>query len=273
MLQAFGYVAFTTASTALVVTLVNEHERAQRLAVFGAAANLAISLTPAAIAVLLTMAPVQAGLVATAVFAGVGGALAMLLPSFQPTGSTRIEWSIPKRVWLPMLQAGLLGAGFASFFQFAPILADRREVSSGLLYTTYGAAIIATRVFGGQLLDRLPVSRVVAVATVSMVVGDTLAAISQTGDLGLLVMASALIAVSGGLFHPALLAHHAALLPQTPGRASAAFYVAFDLGNGLGSWLFGIALQLAGLSGLYATAAAVVALTLPLAAYTSRRHA
>jgi predicted MFS family arabinose efflux permease len=72
------------------------------------------------------------------------------------------------------------------------------------------------------------------------------------------------MAASGGLFHPALIARHAELLLEAPGRASGAFYVAFDLGIGLGSWLFGAALQLAGLPGLYWTAAALAGAVLPL---------
>ncbi|HEY3110105.1 MAG TPA: MFS transporter, partial [Chloroflexota bacterium] len=42
ILQATGYVAFTTAGTALIVSLVPPGERGRRLAVFGAAANVAI---------------------------------------------------------------------------------------------------------------------------------------------------------------------------------------------------------------------------------------
>src|SRR5260370_15509947 len=41
VLQALGYVAFTTAGTALVVSLVAPEDRARRLAVFCAAANCA----------------------------------------------------------------------------------------------------------------------------------------------------------------------------------------------------------------------------------------
>lgn len=215
-----------------------------------------------------------------------------------------------------MLIAGLLGAGFAAFFQFAPILAERRgTVSPGALYSVYGAAIVATRLLGGRLLDRLDVGRVVALAAGLMVLGQALLAASSSavstaassaGSLvggsssvrvfapagdplvhgssllpafdrfrGLidailtgpapLVVAAILIAAGSGLFHPALLAHHAALLSDAPGRASAAFYIAFDLGIGLGSWLCGAALQVAGLPGLYWTAAGLVAAVLPLA--------
>jgi predicted MFS family arabinose efflux permease len=317
VLQAAGYVAFTTAGTALVVSLVAPTEHAGRLAVFGSAANLAISLAPAASAALLEVAPVTAGLVAAAACAALGGALALFLPRTAPTtsisiarrqpftqatparlsffaqrnheasrGASRESASPAKRgspgdekrhvditnllnleswrhVWLPMLAAALLGAGFAAFFQFAPILADRRGVSSGALYTVYGAAIIATRFCGGGLLDRIRVGRIVGVAAVLMALGHTV--IASTDGLAPLLVAAALIATSGGLFHPALIAHHAMLLPDAPGRATAAFYLAFDLGIGLGSWLFGFMLQLAGLPGLYWTAAALTGAVLLLA--------
>ena len=49
------------------------------------------------------------------------------------------------------------------------------------------------------------------------------------------------------------------------GRASAAFYIAFDSGIGVGSWIFGIVLQFAGVMGLYWVAAAIAAAALPLA--------
>jgi predicted MFS family arabinose efflux permease len=301
LLQAIGYVAFTTAGTALIVSLVSPETRARRLAVFGVAANLAIALTPVGISTLLDFAPVEAGLLAAAGLAALAGALALGLPGLsaladqcapqssptklrlpsrvEPSGgrsplqksATRrriIQWSIPRCVWLPMLAAGLLGAGFAAFFQFAPILGERRGVSSGLLYTIYGASIIATRVFAGRLLDRFSVAGIVALAAVLMALGHAL--VAATDSAAPLLIAPVLIAVSGGLFHPTLIAHHAALLPETPGRASAAFYVAFDLGIGLGSWLFGLMLQLAGLAGLYWCAAALAVCVLPLAGALSR---
>jgi predicted MFS family arabinose efflux permease len=250
VLQAIGYVAFTTASTALVVVLVAPHERASRLATFGAAASVAISLTPAAITALLQVAPVDAGLLPIAV-------------TEPGLSSRRMEWLIPRRVWLPMLLTALLGAGFAAFFQFAPILAERRGAAPGVLYGVYGAAIIATRFLAGRLLDRFATGRVVAVAAALMAFGHAL--IASTHAPTPLLPAAALIATSGGLFHPTLIAHHTKLLSEAPGRASAAFYAAFDLGIGIGSWLLGTALQLTGLPGLYWTAAALAVAAVPLA--------
>ena len=96
-----------------------------------------------------------------------------------------------------------------------------------------------------------------------MVLGHALFAVSQA--LPPLLLAAALVAASGGLFHPALIAHHAAMLADAAGRATAAFYLAFDLGIGVGSWLLGIALQLAGVSALYWTAALLALAVVPLA--------
>ena len=314
VLQALGYVAFTTAGTALVVTLVDPAERGSRLAVFGTAANLAISATPAVSAALLEVAPVAAGLFAAGAFAAIGGALALRLP--RTVSSSTAERQPPRdaslvrpsffakrndeasrgpsrqasrgdekrhadvtkllnlekwrHLWLPMLVTVCLGAGFAAFFQFAPILADRRSVSAGPLYTVYGAAIIATRFFGGRLLDRIPVGLVVGAAAALMALGQAL--IAATDGLAPLLLSAALIATGGGLFHPALIAHHAALLPDSPGRATAAFYLAFDLGIGVGSWVLGLMLQLTGLPGLYWTSAALTATVVLLASRLNGRQ-
>jgi predicted MFS family arabinose efflux permease len=162
-----------------------------------------------------------------------------------------------------MAVTGLLGAGFAAFFQFAPILAERSGVSAGLLYTSYGVVIIATRLLGMRVLDRVSTRLSVGFAALLMALAYALIASGQ--DVARLVWGVGLVAASGGIFHPVLLAHHASLLPGVPGRASAAFYIAFDLGIGIGTWLFGVTLQLAGVAGLYwlacALAAAAVLLT------------
>src|SRR5262245_28141643 len=149
ILQATGYVAFTTAGTALIVALVPAGERGRRLAVFGAAANVAITVTPGAVAALLEVAPLELGLLAAG---GLALAAALMAARIDTTAAARaptgraIEWAVPRRLWLPMLTAALLGAAFAAFFQFVPILAERRAtVPVGALYTVYGVGIIATR--------------------------------------------------------------------------------------------------------------------------------
>src|SRR5579884_1884274 len=183
--QAGGYVLFTTAGTALVVSLVPPEERGRRLAVFGAAANVAITLTPAAVAALLEVVPLTAGLALSSALALVGGVLTLRIGAAADRSKDArpvVSWAIPRRLWLPMAASSLFGAGFAAFFQFAPILADRRSgVSVGLLYAVYGLGIIATRFTTGGLLDRVALARVLAVAAAAMTVGLALLAASTDG--------------------------------------------------------------------------------------------
>jgi len=262
ILQAVGYVAFTTAGTALVVALVDPAERGRRVALFGAAANVAITATPALVTLLLDVAPLGAGFLLGGLLALVSGSLTLRLPRASVT-TAPFTLALPRRLWVPMLVSALLGGAFVGFFQFAPILADRRgTVSPGHLYLIYGLAIIGTRVVGGHLIDWYGAGPVVALACALMVAGHGL--IATTDALAPLLLAPALIAAGGGMFHPALIAHHAALLPGAPGRATAAFYLAFDLGIGGGSWVCGLALEAAGLPGLFSIAAAMAALALPM---------
>lgn len=266
LLQAVGYVAFTTAGTGLVIALTPAAEHGRRLAIFGAAANVAITLTPAAVGALLAVAPLESGFWAAGSLALLAGGLAGRIAAPRHTAAGwpgwRAAWRFPRRLGPAMLAAGLHGAGFAAFFQFAPLLAERRGAPAGLLYTVYGAGIILARLLGGRWLDRVGIGPALLAASLLLLAGLGLAAVAIL-PLGL-ALAAVLVAAGSGLSHPALLAHHARLLPGAPGRASAGFYLGFDLGIGLGSWLVGAALQLAGLTGLYGAAALLVALSLPL---------
>jgi predicted MFS family arabinose efflux permease len=274
LLQAFGYVAFSTAGTSLVVTLTAPEQRGQRLAVFGAAANVAITLTPAGVSLLLSYAPLATGFALAAALALLAGGLALRLPvrTAEARAASPLELGFPRTLWASMAAAALFGVGFTAFFQFVPILAVRRgTIDAGWLYTIYGIGLIAIRFGGGQLVDALGIAPLLTVASLLMAGG--LALFSIAASAAPLIFATLLIAASG-LFHPALIAHHALLLPAEPGRASAAFYTGFDLGIGLGSWLLGTLLGLGGPFTLYsaaALAAAAVLLVVPAVAQ-QRRH-
>jgi MFS family permease len=259
LLQAMGYVAFTTAGTALVIALGPEHKRGRQLAVFGAAANVAITAVPSAVGALLSIAPLVSAFWLAGGLALLAGLLALRIDAPAQAAHRRARpaapWRIARRLWLPMGATALFGASFAAFFQFAPILAERRGVPAGLLYTIYGFGIITVRLVGGRWLDRAEIGQVLGLA--ALLIGAGLAINALATTLGWLSLAALLSATGSGLFHPALLAHHARLLPGMPGRASAVFYLGFDLGMGVGSWLLGIVLQVDGLSGLYASAAAI----------------
>lgn len=264
--QAAGYVAFTTAGTALVIQLTPEAHRGRQMALFGAAANVAITMSPAVTTALLAVVPLEGGFYAAAGLALVAGVLAMSVTPPPRTEQAAVNQptlsSAVGILWPSMLTAGLFGAGFVAFFLFAPILSERRGMSAGLPYVVYGISIVATRLVSGRWLDRIGTRTVLLVAA-ALTVAGLLAAAFATTPIALGV-AAFLAAAGGGLFHPALIVHHARMLPGAPGRSSAAFYLGFDLGLGLGGWLFGLVLDLAGLVWLYVVAAGIILLTVPM---------
>jgi predicted MFS family arabinose efflux permease len=152
------------------------------------------------------------------------------------------------------------GVGFGAYFQYLPLLAERRDISPiGPVYVAYGVAIIVTRLLSGRFIDGADRRTVLLPATVVTVVGMILFALADS--LPLLMLAAACTASGGGLSHPALIAIHVDRVAER-GKATAAFYLAFDVGIGIGSWLLAAVLHYAGISMLYVAAAAASALAL-----------
>ena len=76
-----------------------------------------------------------------------------------------------------------------------------------------------------------------------------------TASLPSYLLATALVAAGGGILHPLLMALHVrAMPPARRGRAVSTFYLGFDLGNGMGVWVLGFALQWWGLTALFGLA-------------------
>jgi MFS family permease len=259
MLQAAGYVAFTTASTALVSSLIESHERGRFLALFGAAANVAITIVPAVVTTVLPSIGLSGAFVASGVMALGAGLLIWWVIPQQELANTPFVWrevfSYPRQLWPAMATTALFGVGFGAYFQYLPLLAEKRGIEQlGWAYTVYGVSIIATRLLSGRLLD-LPDRRRVLLPA-AMVMASGLLGFALADSIWMLLVAAALTASGGGVFHPALIAIHVDSI-EARGKATAAFYLAFDLGIGVGAWLLAPILEYAGIGAMYAVAAAI----------------
>ncbi len=270
LLQAGGYVAFTTASTALVTDLVPEARRASAVAIFGIAANVAMTMTPALVSALMPTISLAGALWLAGVFAALGGLLALGVPDTRPPRPAQTSWRavlhIEPVLRMPMLITCIFGLSWGSFLQFLPLLAERRELgSAGLVYTVYGISIILSRLTVGRHLDTIDRNKILILSTLMMALGLSLFAVA-TMQLELFV-AAALVAYGSGIVHPALIAIHVERgASEARGHAIAVFYLGFDLGIGLGAWVLGLVLQGYGFVGLYGVAALaglVVAAMLP----------
>jgi MFS family permease len=261
--QALGYVAFTTAATALISDLAPQQKGAA-LALFGTAANLAMTTTPAAVNALLDTLTLTGAFWLSGVLAVLGGLLVLRVRQPAATiprvNSWRDLWQILHRLRIAVLAAVLFGVGFGAYLQFLPLLVERRGLgAAGWVYTVYGLGIIATRLTTGRLLDserRVPMLSIAFVLLALGLAGFAFAAAP------IHVLAAALfIAVGSGMLHPGLIALHVErAAPSERGRASAVFYLGFDLGIGLGAWVLSPAFQTLGLVGLYLLAACATVL-------------
>ena len=274
IMQAAGYVAFTTASTALVSDLVSDETRGSALARFGAAANVAITIIPAVVTSVLPWLTLRGAFVLCGGFAVVAG---LLIWRAIPARSGRMgTWSLrqlltfPRVLWLPMVTTALFGVGFGAYFQYLPLLAERRDIAPlGIAYTVYGIDIIATRLLTGRLLDRGDRRRLLMPAAVVMASG--LWCFAGATSLPVLWVAAALTATGGGVFHPALIAIHVDSIPER-GKATAAVYLAFDLGIGVGAWLLAPILEVAGIGPMYVVAGLVTLLAGLISPWLPGRH-
>ncbi|MEZ4862075.1 MAG: MFS transporter [Caldilineaceae bacterium] len=270
ILQALGYVIFTTAGNALVGQLATPAERSMKIAYFGLAANFAMTMTPGVIDTILPWIGLTAAFWITGGLAVSAGVLSRALrytgegqPITQLSAKAWLHlWRFPRELWLSIFVSALFGAGFGAYFQFFAVLLERREIHpAGVVFAAYGLSIIVTRLLFGRYLDRIGFARVLALAVVMMVVGLALAAVGFS--LPILIVAAALIAAGGGFFHPMLIAHHVTMLPSRAGWAVACFYFGFDAGIGIGAWILGAILDVSGLTALF-VAAALLTLTILL---------
>ena len=264
LLQAVGYVAFTTAGTALVSDLAAPEERAARLAFFGIAANVAVTTVPAAVSAFLDRLTIPGALTLAGLLAALGGGLALFVPSVRvQADGTPPAWASllrpPPSLLLPMAASWLLGLGFGAYLQFVPLLAERRALGpAGLVYSVYGVSIILTRLLTGRRLDQG--DRVPLLRTAFLVMAAGLVLFALATSLPVLLVGAACVAAGGGILHPALIAIHVERLSQAErGRAVGFFYLGFDLGIGLGAWVLSPILQTLGLTGMYLFAALATA--------------
>lgn len=266
ILQAVGYVAFTTGGTALAAALAPPAKRGAMMAVFGIAANVAITIVPATVSAGLDWLTIPGALFMCGGLAVVAGIIA-----WPAAGSRRRTAAIPQRrdlyripptLRLPMLVAFLFGISFGAFYQFLPLLAERRGLEPlGLAYAVYGISIILTRIATNRLLDVGDRTRALIPAFVALSIG--LVGLTFSTTLWMLLLSAALMAVPSGILHPALIALCVDRMPDgAQGRATAGFYLGFDLGIGGGAWLLAPFFENFGLTGLFGVAALVALLAI-----------
>ena len=154
--------------------------------------------------------------------------------------------------------------GMAGFFAFVPLYVDElgMEDSSGV-FLLYGCTVLAVRILGARIPDRIGPLRAGSFATVASAVG--MLVVAAAGSSVGLHVGTFVFALGMSLLYPAVLTLALTGVPERErGAAVGTVSSFFDLSQGLGAALLGIAVGLAGHRGAFVTAAAFSLLGLAL---------
>lgn len=250
--QAIGYVAYTTSATTLIGDFTKDDKSGTSMAIYGAAANVAMTFVPLVINFLLKFVSFKTSFLYSIILAFIGGISILLIPETLKTNKSKLfnkdQLKAVKVLTFPIFTAITFGIGFGSFFQFVPLLAQDNE--SGLIFLVFGVSIITVRMLFKSILSKFSRKSITIFSIILMAVGLLLFGITKT--LFITLLASTMVSISCGLLHPLLIKIHLEQISdQNKGLGSAAFYFGFDIGIGMGAWILSPVLYHFGISGLY----------------------
>lgn len=178
--------------------------------------------------------------------------ISFVLAAFIPRSLGRVEEPPPRRgilhpaAILPgtVLLTGIIG--FAGFTAFLALYTEKQDLgSAGPYFLLYGVLVLAVRIFGARLPDRLGPVRTSNVALVAIAVGiGVVAGIASTFGL---VLGTILLAGGMSLLFPALFV---LVVEQAPSdersHAVGTFSLFFDLSQGVGAPVLGVLVTIFG---------------------------
>jgi MFS family permease len=159
----------------------------------------------------------------------------------------------------PGVVLALATTGFAAFAAFLPLYVDEVGLAtSGAVFAVYSVLVLAVRIFGGQIPDRLGSIRTSTIALALQVAGFVvLAAVPTVGGL---YAGTVVYAFGVSLHFPALMRLVVDAAPERErSHAVATFSLFFDVSQGIGAALLGILVALSGERAAFAAAAVLAA--------------
>ncbi|HMM42221.1 MAG TPA: MFS transporter [Thermomicrobiales bacterium] len=222
--HGLGMAFFHTASFAFIAQISPPSRRGEAMGIWGLMSTFATAITP------------YLGLV----IRDATGMTTLFAPSVMPAAV------------LILLSNLVYGAVAAFIIVYAE---DRDIANAGLYFTVFALAVLASRVFGGRMADRL--SRMAVIMPTFVLTILAMGALALTNTLALLLLTGVLFGLAFGAGQPALNAFAVDLVePARRGAGMATFTSFFEAGIGLGAIGMG---AVAGQTG-YATMFAITAI-------------
>ncbi|MEW6308482.1 MAG: MFS transporter [Bacillota bacterium] len=267
MWMGLAIAAFTTAGAALCVDLSPPESRGEAVGMFEGSQSLAMVFMP----LLGGMADAAWGFTPAFIIAGGLGFVGFLLLTL--VTETRCPAARLERGGPSVLSGGVLLAtltyacaafSFGTMVSYLPLhLGVRGVEQAGLFFSTTAVTLLASRVLGGRIADRLGPAFVIK-SSLAMLAW-ALFLLANVSTLAGLLGIAAVYGWSYGASFPALAAVVAAVTPPDKrGRAFAAFTGSLDVGIAGGALVGGIAARPQNYSNVYLVAAVAAAVGLAL---------
>jgi len=181
----------------------------------------------------------------------IAGSLVALLLSL-PVKGTKIPLNTSTNsvtgIWANLLEKSslpasavmfLLAAVYGSVLSFIALYASESGINNiGLFFTAVAVAMLISRPISGRWADRGGSNKVILIGHAAILIGVSIISLSQT--MGGLITAGAVFGFGFGFCMPTLQAMSVRYAPaHRRGAATGTFFIAFDLGIGLGTILWG----------------------------------
>lgn len=243
LVAGLGEACFFIGAATAAQDLAPDHRRGEAASLFSVAIYAGFAFGPTVGEAVYT----SWGPSATWVFAGASAAIAFVLSWFIPAAMGRSEDPPPRRGLLhpaailpgSVLLMGILG--FTGYAAFLPLYVDEVGAEqAGPFFLVYGVIVLAVRILGARVPDRLGPVRTSSCALLSIAAG--VGVVAAVGSVVGIWVGTVLLAVGMSLLFPALftLAVNGAPAAERS-HAVGTFSLFFDVSQGLGAPALGLA--------------------------------
>lgn len=243
LVAGLGEACFFIGAATAAQDLAPDHRRGEAASLFSVAIYAGLAFGP----VIGEQVYTRYGPDPTWLLAGGAAGAAFVLSWFIPRDMGRVENPPPRRgllhpaAFLPgsVLLLGLIG--FTGYAAFLPLYVDRVGIDeAGPFFLVYGIIVLAVRILGARLPDRLGPVRASSYALVAIAAG--LGAVAGFSSAAGIWVGTVLLAVGMSLLFPALFTLAVNGAPaEERSHAVGTFSLFFDLSQGLGAPALGLA--------------------------------
>jgi MFS family permease len=252
-----GEAAFFVGAASMITDLAPVARRGEAISYWSVAVYGGLAFGPALGELLLDGDHYDRVWITSATFAAIAGVIALFTRETADRSSAdRVPAPLINRTALPPSIVLFLGTvGLAGFSAFMPLYAsDIGLENSSKVFLLYGCTILALRIFGARIPDRIGPLRAGTLATVAVAVG--LAIMAAVQNAAGLYVGTLVFSVGMSLMYPSMLTLALTGVPDHErGSAVGTISSAVDLSQGVGAAMLGVAVSIGGYPGAFATSA------------------